>query len=424
MDQSTRLLFENLGIALLLGLLVGLQRERRNQILAGLRTFPLITVLGTLSAVIDTERQAHGWIIAAGFLAVAAATIASNLLQIRGTAPDYGMTTVIAILVMYTVGAYLPNGHRMVAVAIGGGVAVLLEFKPELHGFVGRLGDVDLRAIMKFVLITCVVLPVLPNRTYDVPIPLDILNPFEIWLMIVLMVGISLGGYLAYKFFGRNTGILLGGLLGGLVSSTATTASFARHTRRVPESTRVAALVILIATAVVYGRVLLEIGVVAPTLFTQMALPIVIPMVSCLLTALIIWIKVRSSSDEMPEQTNPAELKSAIIFGFVYAAVLMMLAAARTWFGSQSLYAVAILSGMTDMDAITLSTARMAASPEGTGIPVSQAWRLIVVASSANLVFKAALASTLGHRMLATRLIVLFSIPLATGLCVLAFWPG
>lgn len=423
MDTSTRLLFENLGIALMLGLLVGLQRERRNQILAGLRTFPLITVLGTLTAVIDAERQAHGGIVAAGFLAVTAVTIAAKLIQIRGTAPDHGTTTVIAILVMYAIGAYLQNGQRIIAVALGGGVAALLEFKPELHGFVGRLGDEDLRAIMKFVLITCVVLPVLPNRVYELPTPLDVLNPFEIWLMVVLMVGISLGGYLAYQYFGRNTGILLGGLLGGIVSSTATTASVARDTRRVPESSRVAALVILIATAVVYVRVLIEIGIVAPAGFIQMALPIAIPLVSCLLTALVVWLKLRRGTDEMPEQTNPAEMKSAILFGCVYGGVLMALAAARTWLGSRSLYAVAILSGMTDMDAITLSLARMSASPEGTGIPVSQAWRLILVASSANLVFKAVLASTLGHHTLAIRLIALLSIPLATGLCVLAFWP-
>ena len=141
------------------------------------------------------------------------------------------MTTEVAILVMYVVGAYLVVGERMVAVAVGATVAVLLQFKPELHGIAARLGDQDLRAIMTFALITCIILPVLPNTTYEVVSPLDVLNPFEIWMMVVLMVGISLTGYLVYKFFGRNAGILLGGVLGGAVSSTATTLSYAKRTR-------------------------------------------------------------------------------------------------------------------------------------------------------------------------------------------------
>ncbi len=232
MDPETLLLFQNLGISLLLGMLVGLQRERSNALIAGLRTFPLIAVLGTLCAAIDNEIGGNGWIVAAGLLAVAASTLVSHSLQFRsGTSADPGMTSMVAILLMYGVGAYLVHGERSIAVAVGGGTAVLLQFKPELHGFAKRLGDKDIKAIMTFVLITCVVLPVLPNRTYDVPLPLSILNPFEIWLMVVLMVGISLGGYLIYKFVGSRIGVLLIGILGGSISSTATTASFSRRTR-------------------------------------------------------------------------------------------------------------------------------------------------------------------------------------------------
>jgi uncharacterized membrane protein (DUF4010 family) len=424
MDPAARQLFEDLGIALLLGLLVGLQRERRSQLLAGLRTFPLITVLGTLAAVIDAAHEAGGWIVVAGFLAVAAAAVTTNALQIRGDTPDYGMTTVMAILLMYAVGAYLPGGHRAVAIAVGGGVAVLLEFKGELHGIAGRLGDEDLRAIMTFVLITCIVLPILPNQTYDAPTPLNVLNPFEIWMMVVLIVGISLGGYLAYKFFGRSAGVLLAGLLGGAISSTATTATFARRTKTAPESARLALVAILVASAVAYLRVLLEIGVVAPSLFLQLAPPIAVPMACCLLVALLVWRQVQGNSDEMPEQKNPTELRSAIVFGLIYAGVLMALAAARTWFGGQGLYLVAILSGLTDMDAITLSTARMATADADHGIAPSDAWRLILVASLANLVFKGAIAAALGHATLAWRIAAWLAVPLISGGVVLLMWPA
>ena len=158
-----------------------------------------------------------------------------------------GATTDVTILLMYAVGALLVTGPIAVAVAIGGAAAVLLQFKPELHGFAQRLGDQDLRAIMQFVLITCIILPLLPHRT--IPLPfwpdppygyLNVFNPFEIWLMVVLIVGMSLGGYILYKFLGQDAGTLFGGILGGAISSTATTVSYARMVRSDPTYARTA----------------------------------------------------------------------------------------------------------------------------------------------------------------------------------------
>ena len=182
------------------------------------------------------------------------------------------------MLVMYAVGALLVVEHMLLpAMAVGGGVAVLLQFKPELHGIARKLGDDDLRAIMQFVLITCIILPVLPNRTYG---PLDVLNPFETWLMVVLIVGMSLGGYIVYKFFGRDAGILLGGMLGGAISSTATTVSYARGARDDPAAARSAAIVIMIASTVMYLRVLVAVAVVSgdPPFLARVAPPVVILM--------------------------------------------------------------------------------------------------------------------------------------------------
>ena len=156
-------------------------------------------------------------------------------------ASHHGTTTDVAMLLMFAVGVFIVVGSIPVAIAVGGGVAVLLQFKPELHRIAQRLGDEDLRAIMQFVLITCIILPVLPNHNYGPgrfihpgkPIAaLDVLNPWQIWLMVVLVVGLSLTGYIVYKFFGRNAGILLGGILGGAISSTATTVSYASDARR------------------------------------------------------------------------------------------------------------------------------------------------------------------------------------------------
>lgn len=424
MTEAGRDLLECLGIALALGLLVGLQRERTGHLLAGLRTFAVITVLGTLAAAVDVERGADGWVVAAGFLAVAGTTLGARFAGKNKTAGEGGMTTEIAVLLMYAVGAYLAEGDRLVAVAVGVGAAVLLQFKPELHGAAQRLGEADLRAIMTFCLISFVVLPILPNRTYDAPPPLDVLNPFEAWLMVVLIVGISLGGYLAYKFFGKRRGVLLGGFLGGAISSTATTASWSRRARAEGNGQAVAATVILIATSVVYIRVLLEIAVAGRQLFADLAPPIAVVFAVAAASSLIAWRGATGSGTDPLEPKNPTEIKSAIVFGALYAGVLMALSVAKSQFGDQGLYSIAVLSGLTDMDAITLSSVRMARDgADAGGIALDDAWRLIIAALVSNLVFKARLSAMLGGPRLGLRLALLFTPQALAAAAVLACWP-
>jgi uncharacterized membrane protein (DUF4010 family) len=277
---------------------------------------------------------------------------------------------------------------------------------------------------MTFVLITCVILPVLPNTTYDLAPPLNVLNPFEIWAMVVLIVGISLGGYLTYKFFGRDAGLLLAGILGGAISSTVTAISFAKRTRDAPQSASMAALVIIVASSVVFVRVILEISLVAPRQFQQLAPPMAVMLAAALLAAVPVWLRVQREPAELPEQKNPTELRTALVFACLYAGVLMALAATKEFFGGKGLYGVAILSGLTDMDAITLSTTRMVklGADEG-GISADLGWRLIVVASMANLLFKWFLAALVGHWNLRWRLVLLFAVPFLTGCGLLCFWP-
>jgi len=407
--------FQQIGMSLLLGLLVGLQRERTETGMPGVRTFPMITLLGAVCAMLG--REFGTWVIPAGLLAVVATMSFPSLVRIRSAEPDPGTTTHIAALLMYAVGALLVVAPMSLAIVVAGCVAVLLQFKLELHSIAHKLGDGDLRAIMQFVLITCIILPVLPNQTYG---PLGAFNPYETWLMVVLIVGMSLGGYIAYRFLGRGAGILLGGTLGGAISSTATTVSYARQARTGPISTQAATIVILIASTVVFVRVLVEIAVVAPRFLATAAFPVMILMLLTLIPALVSWLRVRKTPAEMPEQGNPTQLKSAIFFAGMYAAVVLALAAAREYLGNEALYAVAVLSGLTDMDAITLSTARIAQNnPQ---FAVEDGWRLIVIGAMANLVFKAGIAGLLGRWRLLAHVAVLFSIPLAGGAMLLIFW--
>jgi uncharacterized membrane protein (DUF4010 family) len=418
--MSTSLIFQQLGISLLLGLLVGLQRQHTEADVPGLRTFPMITVLGTVAAL--ASNVIGGWLLTAGFLGVTIMLLFPNLIRLRGEHPDPGITTDIAALLMYMVGALLvllPD-QTSVAVAIGGGVAVLLQFKPELHGMAKRLGDNDLKAIMQFVLLSCVILPVLPNENYL----LGVLNPREIWLMVVLIVGISLFGYIAYKYFGRDAGIILGGCLGGAISSTATTVSHARRTGVGECDARVASLVILIASTVVFVRILLLVAVVAPSLLVTLSPPVLATMLLMLLPAMILWLRMRGESNPMPEQKNPTQLKAALMFAALYAMVQLALALVRDHVGRQGLYGVAVLSGLTDMDAITLSTARMFQGETGNATwIVTEAWRLILCAALSNLCFKLIMIAVVGTRDLLRRVALLYALPFFGGLAILFFWP-
>jgi uncharacterized membrane protein (DUF4010 family) len=412
----TPLIFQELGLSVLLGLLVGLQREHTTLGMPGMRTFPLITVFGTVAGLLGLEFG--GWVVASGLFAVVAVLAFPAFVRIRRKEPDPGTTTAVAALLMYGVGALLvllPD-QMAVAVAIGGGVAVLLQFKPELHHFAQRLGDEDLRAIMQFVLITCVILPVLPNRAYG---PLDVLNPRHAWWMVVLIVGMSLGGYILYKFLGRDAGILLGGVLGGAISSTATTVSYARRARSEAADSRAPAIVIMIASTIVFIRVLVEIAVVAPRFLATAAPPVLILMLATTVPSLWTWYRVRRAPASMPEQENPTQLKSAVFFAAMYALVLLALAAAKKYLGNEALYSIAALSGLTDMDAITLSVAGMSKTDDWIA---REGWRLIVVASLANLVFKALLVGFLGNRRLLREIAILYAFPFLGGLALILLW--
>ena len=376
--------FTQLGISLLLGFLVGLQRERSDASV-GLRTFPLITVFGSVSAILAA--QFGGWIIAAGLLGIVAILLVAKTGKIRQADYSHGTTTDMAALVMYVVGILIMIGPLELAVAIGGGVAILLQYKPQMHFFARKLGSQDLTGIMQFVLITCIILPILPNETFG-PKELKVFNPFETWLMVALIVGMNLGGYITYKFLGKNTGILLGGLLGGAISSTATTVSYSRQAQAKTLSPMAAAVVILIASTVVYLRVLFEIGVVGSEAFFFKALgPILILMVLTALPAIVLLYQVRREPATIPKQENPTQLKSALFFGVMYAFVLLALAATERFVSQDAMYLVAALSGMTDMDAVTLSTARLAKA--GDPAMMSTGWQLLVVAILSNFVFKA-----------------------------------
>lgn len=408
--------YQQLAVALGLGLLVGLQRERTNARLAGFRTFPLITLLGAVCAFLSETYG--GWVYAVGLAGLIGLLIVGNLPANRPKEPDPGLTSEVAMLLMFGVGGLLVVRQTALAIALGGTVAVLLHLKPQMHSFASRLGDRDFKAVMQFALISLVVLPVLPNRLFG---PYQVLNPFKVWTMVVLIVGISLGGYIVYKLLGPRAGTVAAGLLGGLISSTATTAAYARRTAESPGARALASFVIVSASAIVFARVLVLIGVTAPELLRVAFAPTAIMLGTVGALALGLWFSARNEVSAMPDPENPAELTPAIVFAGLYALVLIATAAARAHFGQGGLYMVAILSGLTDMDAITLSVSQMVGS--GT-LANDVGWRVILAASLSNLVFKAGMVFVLGDRGLLKRVATAFLIAFVVGMVLVLTWPA
>ncbi|MBC2838924.1 MgtC/SapB family protein [Robiginitalea sp. SC105] len=409
----------NLGIAFGLGLLTGLQRQHADSQMAGVRTFTLISMFGVLAGILSREYD-NPFIMPVFGLVLGGLLVSANFIKNSKTQQaDIGQTTEVAALLMFAIGAYLVMGDRMIAVVTGGVVAILLYLKEKLHYFIERLEAKDLSAIMTFAGISLVILPLLPNKTFG---PLDVLNLRSIWLMVTLIVGISVVGYFIYKYLGPKAGTLSGGVLGGLISSTATTVSYARKTAEGGAIHKTAAFVIVAASAVALVRVMVEVGVVIPQHLPRIILPLTAELL--VLVALCVWMYLRISRDQsldaIPEPKNPAQFKSALVFGLLYGLILLAVAFIKQEYGNEALYGLAVVSGLTDVDAITLSLSQLMRQDR---LDISTGWKLILLASLSNLAFKGAMAAVLGTRKLGRWIGACFGLSLVIGLFIIWLWP-
>lgn len=411
MDNYT---LQVLTAALGLGMLVGLQRERAESEVAGIRTFPLICLSGAITGLLALRYG--GWVLAAGMLSMTALVISASIIKQRKSY-DPGLTTEVAAVFMYCLGAYLCIGSMAAGVVLGGLVALLLQLKDYLHETVRKLGEHDIHAIMRFTAIALVILPVLPDQDFG---PYHVLNPFDIWRMVVIIVGISLFGYAAYKVFRETAGTLLAGIIGGLISSTATTVSYARRTKGAPAASALASLAIMLASTVAFLRITLVFAFVAPKQVLVLTPPLFIMFILMSLISAAMYWHHNGEAAEMPEQENPTELGSAIFFGLLYAGILLAVAAAKEHLGDSGLYLIATISGLTDVDAITLSTGRMVSQSL---LDPLTGWRLVLTAAIANLAFKAAATALLGDRSLFLRVGAAFGLASLGGIILIVFWP-
>jgi uncharacterized membrane protein (DUF4010 family) len=376
------------GAALGLGLLLGLERERKRDaelLFGGVRTFALIALLGAVGAFVEQELYEE-WLLPAAFVAVSALVVVSYITSAaRGAV---GITTEISALLAFIVGALC--GWDRVGVASVATVIclLLLTLKDYLHRLARRVELEDVEATLTFAVISVIILPLLPNETFGPP-SLNVINPYTIWLMVVLIAGLNFLGYVLVKVLGNEHGLLVTGILGGLVSSTAVTLSFSQRSRHEPAMSSAFVLAIAAAWTIMFLRVVVMVGFVNPPLAAVLGLPLGLMATVGVLVSLVLWKRRSRETGIVTAGANPFELGEAIKFGLLFGVVTFVAKAAQVYFGEAGLYLAGAVAGLTDVDAISLSMANLTtADPENLKI----AARTIVIAVLSNTLVKTGMA--------------------------------
>lgn len=407
-------LFQRFGIALGLGMLIGIERERElPTAFAGIRTFPLISVLGCSAAMVNDHFAP--WVFAVGLAVLAAFALGSHLMA-SGTAGP-GITTEISALLAYLIGGLVWWGMIELVAALTMVIVLLLAVKEPLERISRRIGKDDVQAALQFGVITLIVLPILPDQTYG---PLDVLNPRLIWQMVVLIAGINLVGYALVKILGSEQGIGLAGLMGGLASSTATTLGFSRHSRDNPALAPELGLGIVLASTIMFVRVLVVAFTVNPKVGHALLAPIASAGAVGLAGCAVLWLGRRkfmtgaSEEKESIEARNPFELRWAIAFGLLFGLVILISKAAEVSFGTAGIYVSSVAAGLADVNAITLSLASLA----GQNISTQVAAEGITLATLTNTGVKAVLSAVVGAPGMRRYTLPIFAAMIATGIGV------
>ena len=416
MDTAT--LFYRFGVALAIGFLVGLQREYAKgggagkEIFAGERTLALMGLVGCTAAMVADVLDSP-WAFIGIFLAQSGLIVIAHFVDARRG--KVGLTTEVAALMTTLAGALCYWDYLPLAVALAVTTTVLLSLKVEMDKFIRRITREDIYATLKFAVITAIVLPVLPNREVVNTSPFDVLNPHKIWLMVVFISGISFLGYVLVKIVGSRHGIGLTGLLGGLVSSTAVTLSFSQRSQRQSGLAKPFALAIMVSWTVMFSRVVVEVAALNVSLLGVLWLPMAASAAAGLLYCIYLYFSQRTNEAGEVQVSNPFELGPAIKFGLLYAVILLVSKTAQMYLGPTGLYFSSVLSGLADVDAITLSVAELSRAG---GLELSTGARAIVLAAMSNTVVKGGIVLSGGSRALRLALLPGFVLMLVAGVGV------
>ncbi len=405
----------NLFIALLLGAIIGTQRGwvMRHGVegsrVAGIRTFSLVGLLGGLVAVLS---QLYTPLLL-GFALIALVCLAGVAFVVRQRiSEDLSITGVVSLLITFVIGSLAASGQAVLAASAAVITALVLDNKRELHDALQKLQEYELDAALRLLLISIVLLPMLPNQTYG---PWNALNPYEIWWMVVLIASISFVGYFAIKIGGERRGILFTSVFAGLSSSTALTLQFSQLSKEQSRISPLLASGILLSCGTMFPRLIVVLTVLNPPL-VKLLWPIILSMmVAMYFMAWRIWREVDIENIESDnKQKNPLALQSAVFFGLVLAMIMLLSHALSDWFGDAGTLILSALSGITDVDAISLALARQSTQT----LSLSTAALGIVIAASVNTLVKMGMVVVLGDKSLARRIAPAMLLSVLTGAAV------
>ena len=406
----------DLAVALLLGAIIGLERgwdareQKSGERIAGIRTFALVGLLGGISAVLAQEITEWAFpVLLVSVVAMAIVAYSERLEHIR----NFSITGMVGMVLTFCFGAVAVAVDPVIATAAAVVTAIILDNKEEIHGWVNKLKEHELDAALKLLLISVVMLPLLPNEKMG---PGGVLNPREIWWMVVMIASISFVGYFAIRVAGTRKGILFTSLFAGLSSSTALTLHFARQASKTPQLNAQFATGILIACGTMFPRILVYCLVINPDLLPSLIWPVLVMTALLYGPALFIWRK-NDRELQVSQPTlnqNPLDLTSALVFGALLTAILLMGEFLGNWLGDAGIYFMAATSGIADVDAITLSLTRMSNNSLAMGTAVIG----IVIAAATNNLVKSALAGFVGNRQIGLLVGGPMVLSLAAGLLV------
>lgn len=407
--------------ALAVGLVIGLERGWQGRDLpeggrvAGLRTFALTGLLG---GVMGHLMPAFGaWPLVGALIGLSLLLTASYLRAVK-LSGDLSATTAVAMLLTLALGAYASHGNVELALTAAVVASALLALKPTLHGWLRLIEHRELAAALQLLVLSVVILPYLPDDGLG---PYGALNPYQLWWAVILISSLSLAGHVAMRLTGSHRGLFWTGILGGLASSTAATLTLSRYVRLHPPLRDAALAGMLAASAVMFWRMTVLIGVMAPALLLRFGVPLLLTGMVMMALALRCW-RQRDQADpaaagETPQPMAPFDLGTALGFAAFLAVMAVLVPAAKEWLGNSGLYALSAVSGLADVDAILISLARLHEAGGATSVAAIVALGL---ATLSNMVSKAAIAWTAGGAAVGRPVVINYALAMLAAVALTA----
>lgn len=407
------ILLKQLGIAIVLASLIGLEREQKRQkhgysTFGGIRTFVLIGLIGALSYILFEYSVVFFVALTFGFLGI----LIASYVVISKVYNKVGATSDIAAMLVYVIGMLSAMEKFVLATVITLITLSVLHFKAPLHRWAKHLKNEEIVSAIEFIVIAFIVLPMLPNESYG---PYGFFNPYLVWLMVVFISAISYVSYVAIKIFGAKRGIGITGFLAGFISSTALAFSFSAQSKKNRFIVNPYVLAVIIASSAMFFRVLVEVSVLNRELLSVLAIPMLTMGITGIACVLFFWIRKEKIPSQVEKKImslkSPFSIVPAIKFGVFFALILFLIKAGQDVMGNKGIYLTSFISGILDVDAITVSMANLAKD----GVSKMSAITAITIAAMTNTLVKGIIFMLFGNRKVGIKVFSVMLLMMAFG---------